>query len=375
MVAKAKKGILALESGKYFIGESFGADGETFGEIVFNTSLSGYQEILTDPSYCGQIICMTYPHIGNYGMNQQDCESRKPFASGFVVREASSIVSNWRSEESLQDFLMRYSIVAIDNIDTRSLTRHIRQAGAMKAVISTLDLDPKSLVKKAKSSQGLVGRDLVKEVTCRESYLFNKRKASACKYKIAVLDCGCKSSILEQLELRGCEVTVFPATASFEEILEYKPSGVLLSNGPGDPAAVTYVIETVKKLIAQMKKSEKKVPIFGICLGHQMLGLALGAKTYKLKFGHRGANHPVKDLVTGKIEITAQNHGFCVDPKTLEDKNVDITHKNLYDKTLEGFKHKELPIFCVQYHPEAGPGPHDPHYLFDRFMELMKKHA
>lgn len=367
------RGVLALESGKVFRGNSFGFEGECFGEAVFNTSLSGYQEILTDPSYCGQIVCMTYPHIGNYGINKEDMESVRPFVSGFIVREASSIVSNWRSSDSLINFLKQHKIVAIEGIDTRALTKHIRQAGAMRAVISTQDFGPRSLIKKVKKSQGLVGRDLVKEVTCKEKYSFVEpvRGTSGGRGRVAVLDCGCKANILNELEKRDCEVVVFPACSKADEILQIKPDGILLSNGPGDPAAVSYVINTVKQLISETEKQKKKFPIFGICLGHQMLGLALGGKTYKLKFGHRGGNHPVKDLATGKIEITSQNHGFCVDPRSLKGKDVELTHHNLYDGTLEGLKHKSLPIFSVQYHPEASPGPHDPSYLFDRFIDLM----
>lgn len=271
-----KRGILALESGKIFIGNSFGYEGERDGEIVFNTALSGYQEILTDPSYCGQIICMTNPHIGNYGINPEDMESTRISASGFVVREASAIVSSWRSTESLACFLYRNKVIAIENIDTRALTRHIRQAGAMRAIISTTGTDPKKLVEKAKKSPGLVGRDLVKEVTCPEKYLFTHETAVPPKYSVALLDCGSKTNIARELSERGCSVTIFPATASAEDILAINPSGIMLSNGPGDPAAVTYVIETVKKLIAHITTKNQKLPLFGICLGHQMLGLALG---------------------------------------------------------------------------------------------------
>jgi carbamoyl-phosphate synthase small subunit len=371
-----KKGIIALESGDVFAGNSFGAEGDCEGEIVFNTSLSGYQEILTDPSYCGQIITMTSPHIGNYGINPEDMESLKVCCSGFVVREASSLVSNWRSTETLQQFLVRHNIIGIEGIDTRKLTRILRQRGAMRAVLSTTETSEKKLIEKAKRSKGLVGRDLVKEVGCREKYEFKDDAAAGkSKYKVAVLDCGCKSNILRELTQRGCQVTVFPATATAEEILAIQPNGIMLSNGPGDPAAVTYVIATVKKLIKYNADAAKKIPLFGICLGHQMLGLALGGETYKLKFGHRGGNHPVKDVATGKIEITSQNHGFCVKPESLEGRNVELTHYNLYDGTLEGLKHKELPIFSVQYHPEASPGPHEAQYLFERFISLMEKHA
>ena len=365
-----KAAMLALEDGRVFRGYSIGAEGESFGEIVFNTSITGYQEILTDPSYCGQIITMTHPHIGNYGFNQEDMESARIFASGLVIKEASSVVSNWRAEGSLKELLDEYGIVAIEGIDTRALTRHIRQAGAMKSVISTLETNARKLVEKAKNSSGLVGRDLVKEVTCRDKYIFNSGAKVKTQYKVAVLDCGCKTNILAELALRGCEVIVFPAFAKAAEILEAKPDGVMLTNGPGDPSAVTYVIDTVKQLIAH-NRNKNRLPIFGICLGHQMLGLALGGETYKLKFGHRGANHPVKDVLTGKIEITSQNHGFCVKPESLRKSDIEQTHFNLYDGTLEGFRHRELPLFCVQYHPEASPGPHDASYLFERFISMM----
>ena len=372
-----KKGIIALESGKVFVGRSFGADGERDGEVVFNTSMTGYQEILTDPSYSGQIVCMTYPHIGNYGINCEDMESTLPSVSGFIVREESPIYSNWRACGSLSDFLIKHNIIAIDGIDTRALTRHIREAGAMRAIISTGDTNAKRLVEKAKASPGLVGRNLVNEVTAKEAYEFTLQGVTPPKqrFTVAVLDCGCKTNILRELYLRGCRVNVFPATAAAEEILAAKPDGIMLSNGPGDPAAVTGVIATAKALIAHDSKSTNPVPVFGICLGHQMLGLALGGETYKLKFGHRGANHPVKDVVTGKIEITSQNHGFCVRPESLAGKNVELTHYNLYDGTLEGLRHTQLPIFSVQYHPEASPGPHEAQYLFDRFFELMEHHA
>jgi carbamoyl-phosphate synthase small subunit len=367
-----KKGILALESGKVFEGWSFGADGESYGELIFNTSMSGYQEILTDPSYYGQIITMTHPHIGNYGFNAEDMESSKIHASGLVVKEASAVVSNWRSAGSLQEFLKEYGIVGIEGVDTRAITRHIRQVGAMKAVISTLETNHKKLVEKAKNSRGLVGRDLVKEVTCRDKYTLAPASKAKIKYKVAVLDCGCKTNILRELTQRGCEVVVFPAFSKAKDILEIKPDGIMLTNGPGDPSAVTYVIETVKELFAYVSKNPR-VPIFGICLGQQMLGLAMGGETYKLKFGHRGANHPVKDLASGRIEITSQNHGFNVKQDSLPKGDIEPTHFNLYDGTLEGFKCKSLPVFCVQFHPEASPGPHDANYLFDRFFSYMEK--
>ncbi|MCX5710591.1 MAG: glutamine-hydrolyzing carbamoyl-phosphate synthase small subunit, partial [Candidatus Omnitrophica bacterium] len=341
---------------------SFGAPGEAYGEVVFNTSMAGYQEILTDPSYKGQIICMTYPLIGNYGVNSEDVESYKPFAEGFVVKEYSKMDSNWRSEESFGEYLKKNNILGIEGIDTRALTLHIRKAGAMKAVISTKDLDEKSLIKKAKASKGLVGIDLVREVTCKKPYEWEKKG----KYKVVVLDCGIKYNTLRILAKNNCKVQVVPAKTKTKEILDLKPDGILLSNGPGDPAAVPYVVDTVRGLIG-------KLPIFGICLGQQMLGQALGGKTFKLKFRHHGGNHPVKDLKTGKVAITVQNHGFCVDMKTLNKKELEITHMNLNDKTLEGIRHKKYPLFSVQFHPESSPGPHDSEYLFKEFIKMMEK--
>jgi carbamoyl-phosphate synthase small subunit len=362
MLKITKKAKIALEDGKIFEGYSFGASGETSGEVVFNTSLTGYQEILTDPSYKGQIVTMTYPLIGNYGVNSQDVESRRPFVEGFVVKELSRISSNWRSEKTLDKYLKQNKIVGIEGIDTRALTRHIRLKGAMNAVISSEDLNDKSLFKKAKSLPGLVGRDLVKEVTYDKVQYWNKEG----KYKVVVLDCGVKFNILRRLAENDCQVIVVPASTSADEILSHKPNGLLLSNGPGDPAALPYVVETTKKLIG-------KLPIFGICLGQQILGQALGGKTYKLKFGHHGGNQPVKDLKTGRISITVQNHGFCVDIDSLNKSDIEITHMNLNDKTLEGIRHKKLPIFSVQFHPECSPGPHDASYLFGEFVEMMEK--
>jgi carbamoyl-phosphate synthase small subunit len=355
--------ILALEDGKVFKGESFGANGERHGEVVFNTSMTGYQEILTDPSYKGQIVAMTYPLIGNYGINKEDRESHNIFLEGFVVKEYSRVASNWRSHKSLGDYLKENNILGIEGIDTRELTLYIRQAGAMKAVLSTQDFDEKRLVKRAKDSQGLVGIDLVRKVSSNKTYVWPHVKGKG--YKVVVLDCGLKQNILRKLVENKCQVVVVPARTGASEILDMKPDGVLLSNGPGDPAAVRYVIYTTTRLIG-------KVPIFGICLGQQMLGLALGAKTYKLKFGHHGANHPVKDLRTGKVSITTQNHGFCVDIGSLSKKDMEITHINLNDNTLEGMRHRKLPIFSVQFHPEASAGPHDANYLFGEFIEMMK---
>jgi carbamoyl-phosphate synthase small subunit len=361
------KAILALADGTIYKGTSFGAGGERCGEVVFNTGLTGYQEVITDPSYKGQIVAMTYPLIGNYGVNDEDVESRKPFLEGFVVKECSKIHSNWRSTKSLSDYLRDNNIMGIEGVDTRKLTLHIREAGAMQAVLSTEDLDEKSLVKKAQSSPGLVGVDLVKEVTIDKTYIWSPVGAKNKKLlNVVVLDCGAKYNILRSLMAVGCRVTVVPAATGPEEILSHKPDGLMLSNGPGDPAAVPYVVNTVRALM-------EKLPIFGICLGHQMLGQALGGKTFKLKFGHHGGNHPVRDVKTGKVAITVQNHGFCVDIDTLNKKEIELTHLNLNDQTLEGMRHKKLPVFSVQFHPEAAPGPHDAAYLFEQFVKLMNK--
>ncbi|HUT83579.1 MAG TPA: glutamine-hydrolyzing carbamoyl-phosphate synthase small subunit [Thermodesulfobacteriota bacterium] len=358
---------LALEDGRIFRGRAFGAEGEKTGEVVFNTSMSGYQEILTDPSYKGQIVTMTYPLIGNYGVNLEDIESDSPRVEGFIVKELSRLYSNWRGKKSLEEYLKENGIMGIEGIDTRALTRHIRTAGAMKAVISSIDHERDSLIEKAQSSPGLVGRDLVKEVTCKSPYIWSEgAQAKNIRFTVVVMDFGVKYNILRKLRQADCKVQVVPASTSSEEILSYKPDGLLLSNGPGDPAGVPYVIDTVRKLL-------DKLPIFGICLGHQLLGLALGGNTYKLKFGHRGGNQPVKNLLTGKVDITAQNHGFCVDINSLNQDEVELTHINLNDKTLEGMRHRKLPIFSVQYHPEASPGPHDARYLFDEFVEMMKR--
>ncbi len=357
------KAILALEDGTIFKGSSFGARGESYGEVVFNTSMVGYQEILTDPSYKGQIVTMTYPLIGNYGINHEDIESRRPFVEGFVVKECSSLASNWRCEQNLDDYLRENNIIGLEGIDTRALTRHIRLQGAMKAVISTEDSDEKSLIEKAKASPGLIGIDLVKNVAFEEIQQWNDKG----EYHVVVVDTGVKYNILRELVNRKCRVTIAPPRTSAEHILDLKPDGIMLSNGPGDPAAVPYVVETVRKILG-------KIPVFGICFGHQMLGLALGGETYKLKFGHHGANHPVKDLKTGKVHITVQNHGFCVDIDSLDGNDIEITHINLNDNTLEGIRHKTLPVFSVQFHPEASPGPHDSLYMFTEFVEMMEQH-
>ena len=360
---------LVLENGTVFSGVSFGAEGEAIGEVCFNTGMTGYQEILTDPSYCGQLITMTYPHIGNYGVNLEDMESTKIHAAGFIVREENVVPSNFRSTQSLGDYLREQTIVGIQEIDTRMLTRIIRDEGAMNGIISSVDLDENYLLKKVKAAPSMTGMDLAKVVTTPNRYDWRmekgERREEVARFKIGAIDFGIKHNILRLLESHGCEVTVFPATATATEILKINPDGIFLSNGPGDPAAVTYGIETVKSLLG-------KKPIFGICLGHQILALALGADTYKLKFGHRGCNHPVKNLETGKVEITSQNHGFAVDTETIP-KNVVITHNSLNDQTVEGLKCTDVPAFSVQYHPESSPGPHDSRYLFEEFIKLMSE--
>jgi len=371
--SSAKIAKLALEDGCVFTGRHFGSPGTTAGEVVFNTSMTGYQEILTDPSYKGQIVTMTYPLIGNYGINRQDIESRQPHVAGFIIKELAPLHSNYRADLSLHDYLVQNNIVAIQGIDTRALTRRLRLGGAMRGVLSTEILDDTQLVEKAKHSAQMEGADWVKAVmpttaTTWEEDLGDWPPGNVERgdgLHVVALDCGAKNNILRNLAQRGVKITVLPPDTSAEEILKHRPDGLFVSNGPGDPAALDYA---VKPLIGTIGK----VPIFGICLGHQLLSRAIGAKTYKLKFGHRGGNQPVKNLDTGRVEITSQNHGFAVDPESLQKSGGVITHLNLNDGTVEGFRHKTLPVFSVQYHPEASPGPHDASYLFDAFMEMMK---
>ena len=368
---------LALEDGTVFTGVAFGAYGTTTGEVVFNTSMTGYQEILTDPSYCGQIITMTYPEIGNYGVNPEDVESLRPHLSGFVVRSVSEIASNFRSNETLDEYLKKMGIVGISNIDTRALVRITRSQGAMKGAISSETLDDDALIQIAKDSPGLVGRDLVKEVLPDQPLDWNgqlsewwdlrrdEHSIEGEEIKVVAIDFGMKQNIARHLVDQGFKVRILPGTCTAEEVIACEPDGVFLSNGPGDPEALDYAIEMIKGILG-------KFPVFGICLGHQLLSLACGAKTYKLKFGHRGANQPVQEVSTGKIEITSQNHGFCVEPDSLPDC-LEVTHYNLNDNTIAGVKHKTLPAFSVQYHPEASAGPHDSQYLFRRFRELLQR--
>ena len=353
---------MVLEDGRTFNGASFGAEGETFGEIVFNTSMTGYQEILTDPSYAGQIVCMTYPLIGNYGVNGEDVESRRPWAEGFVVREASRIASNWRSTETLDSYLKRNRIVGIEHIDTRALVRHIRDKGAMRSAISTVDLDSESLLQKVLASPTMENRELASAVTVAGE--FEYPSANEARFHIVAYDFGVKTNSLREFAKFRCRVTVVPAEMSADRVLDLKPDGIFLSNGPGDPASMTTVVAEIKKL------TESQVPMFGICLGHQILGQVFGGKTYKLKFGHRGGNQPIKNLDTGKIEIASHNHGFAVAKDSLP-PDVEVTHVNINDDTVAGLRHKSLPIFSVQYHPESAPGPHDSEYLFRQFVELM----
>jgi carbamoyl-phosphate synthase small subunit len=381
------RAILALEDGRIFRGRGDGAPGERSGEVVFNTALTGYQEILTDPSYAGQIVILTYPHIGNYGTNGLDSESVRPYAEGLVVRELSQLASNWRSTEDTSAFLAQFGVPVISEIDTRALVRHLRKYGAMRGVISTVDQDETSLVAKAKASPSMVGLDLASRVTTGSQYQWADPSAKLWdsgvrtgdaasdarapnpesrtpRFHVVAYDYGIKQNILRRLVDIGSRVTVVPAATSAGDVLDLKPDGVFLSNGPGDPEPVEYAAKAVRELAG-------RVPVFGICLGHQIVGLALGGRTYKLKFGHHGGNHPVMDLETGKVEITSQNHGFAVDPDSLKASEVILTHRNLNDDTLEGLRHRTLPLFSVQYHPEASPGPHDAGYLFDRFAKMM----
>ncbi len=369
------KAILLLEDGAVFEGSSFGAKGQKCGEVVFNTAMTGYQEILTDPSYNEQIITMTYPLIGNYGTNKTDVESRRTFVSGFIVKENCTYPSNWRNRNPLAEYLEENKVVGLEGIDTRRLVKHIRTQGAMKGIISSTEFDLGKLKKQLDKYPGLVDRDIVRHVSVRKPYRWGRgvvdvltgvEEKPPVKYKVVAFDFGIKLNILRLLRSHGCDVLVVPANTTAGEVLDYKPDGVFLSNGPGDPAPVDYAIQSIRRLLG-------KVPIFGICLGHQLLGLALGGSTFKLKFGHRGANHPVKNLQTGAIEISSQNHGFCVDINSLKDKDVEITHTNLNDHTLEGFRCRSIPAFCVQYHPEASPGPHDSNYLFKAFINLMDR--
>ncbi len=371
--------ILALENGVWFRGKAAGAAGIAAGEVVFNTSMTGYQEVLTDPSYAGQIVTMTCPEIGNYGVSAEDVESAAPHVAGFVIRDASPMASNWRASGTLHDYFLKNGIVAISDIDTRALTRVLRSAGVMRGVIGTSG-KPESLIERARAIPMMAGSDLVKDVTCDAAFDWHEPAGEDAGFivppmrmpkrrrRIAAYDFGMKWNILRRFTAHHCDVRVFPAGAPASDLLAWNPDGVFLSNGPGDPAVLDYAIDNVRELV----KSD--VPMFGICLGHQILGLAFGAKTFKLKFGHRGANHPVKDLRSGQIEITSQNHGFSVDPETLP-SHVAVTHVNLYDATIEGIRHIDKPVFGVQYHPEASPGPHDADYLFGQFMEEMENRA
>lgn len=362
-VEERKPALLALEDGRTFRGRSWAAFGESCGEMVFNTSMTGYQEVLTDPSYAGQIVCMTYPLIGNYGINRADEESSRPWVEGFVVREASRTVSNWRAEESLDDYLRRWNVVAIEGIDTRALVRHIRDKGAMRACISTIDLDEKSLVEKARQSPSMENRELASVVTTTEQYVVPATGNE--RFHVVCYDFGVKRNSLRELARLGCRVTVVPASTPAEEVLALQPDGIFLSNGPGDPASMDREVKEIRKLL------EKAVPTFGICFGHQLLGRAFGGKTFKLVFGHRGGNQPVKDLQEGGVEITAHNHGFAISAESLP-ADVEVTHLNLNDNCVEGMRHKSLPVLSVQYHPEAAPGPHDAEHHFLRFIEMMK---
>jgi carbamoyl-phosphate synthase small subunit len=367
--------VLALENGTWFQGLAAGAPGEASGEVVFNTSMTGYQEVLTDPSYAGQIVTMTCPEIGNYGISDEDVESRGIQVAGFVVRSESPMASNWRADGTLREYLVRHNIVAISDIDTRALTKLLRSAGVMRGVVATGRQDPDELVARARAIPRMEGADLVQTVSCEtpfdytagagEEFVVPGVRKTNRRLRIAAYDLGMKWNILRRFAAYGCDVRVYPARTPASALLETRPDGVFLSNGPGDPAVLDYAISNARTLI------ESGVPTFGICLGHQVLGLAMGARTFKLKFGHRGANHPVKELRSGKVEITSQNHGFAVDPDTVP-HDVEVTHLNLYDGTIEGLKHASRPVFCVQYHPEASPGPHDADYLFAEFMNVME---
>jgi carbamoyl-phosphate synthase small subunit len=381
------KALLALEDGRIFQGESFGATGTRVGEICFNTSMTGYQEVLTDPSYRGQIVAMTYPHIGNYGTNALDEESAEPHVRGFVIEELTDVPSSWRSEQSLEAYLRHWQIPGVQGIDTRALTRHLRERGAMKACLTTEALSSERAVAEAIRGEGVIGMDYVKEVTTSASYQWDPADAESTlwsvargsadevrrqalptvRHRIVAYDYGIKENILRRLRQAGFGVTVVPASTTAEEVLALKPDGVFLSNGPGDPGALDYAHEALRGLIGQ-------TPIFGICLGHQVLGYAFGGRTFKLKFGHRGGNQPVKDLRTGKVAITSQNHGFAVDADSLP-AEIEVTHVNLNDGTVEGMKHRELPVFSVQYHPEAAPGPHDAGYFFSQFADLIESRS
>ena len=373
-MTKARVAKLALEDGTVFTGRAFGADGTAEGEVVFNTSMYGYQEILTDPSYKGQMVTMTYPLIGNYGVNRIDVESRKPHVAGFIIKELSPIASNYRCDLPLQDYLKENNVLGIQGIDTRALTRKLRIRGSMRGVLSTQILDDQELVNRARASAQMAGADWVKAVKPAKEYAWDQDQGDWKQHgdvfrgdglHVVAIDCGAKQNILRHLSERGLKVTVLPPDATADEILKHRPDGLFVSNGPGDPAVLDYAVNPLKGLIG-------KLPIFGICLGHQLLARAIGATTFKLKFGHRGGNQPVKNLDTGRVEITSQNHGFSVDQKSLEAAGGIVTHINLNDNTVEGFRHRDLPVFCVQYHPEASPGPHDASYLFDAFVELMK---
>jgi carbamoyl-phosphate synthase small subunit len=370
--------MLALEDGTVFEGKSFGASRDSYGEVVFNTAITGYQEIFTDPSYAGQIVVLTNPQIGNYGANQFDSEARKPFIEGLIVREFSPIASNWRSEEAANQFLAENGIPIAAEIDTRALVRRLRSSGVMRGVLAASSVDPAALIERARKIPSMAGLDLATRVTTTERYDW-RQPVESCSPSdpvtapvepccdVVAYDFGIKKNILRRLVQVGCRVTVVPATTTAEDVLAMKPDGIFLSNGPGDPEPLEFQQQQVRKLIG-------KRPIFGICLGQQILGLALGGKTYKLKFGHRGANHPVLNRVTNKVEITSHNHGFSVDADSLNLNEIDLTHVNLNDETLEGFRHRNHPVFCVQYHPEAAPGPHDSHYLFDDFVTMMRQH-